>query len=165
MNKISILEFDKENMKFSSGHFTMYSKSQREKLHGHNFRVYVSLKILINANVNGMHCDYRIYKNKIYHICQLLDEAFLLPSKSKYLQLKCKGDYLFAIFNNEKIPFLKKDVIILPIENVTVEELSKWFIKMLVNNDEYLNNKMVREVTVRISSMPGQSGSSTWNNR
>ncbi len=165
MDSISIIEFDKEYMKFSSGHFTIFSNEKREKLHGHNFRVYVSFKIILNNNSNGLNYDYRIYKDKIYNICQQLDESFLLPSKSKYLHLESDGEYLYAFFNKEKIPFLKKDVVILPIENITVEELSRWFVEALIKDDEYLNNKEVREVMVRISSTPGQSGASTWINQ
>ncbi|EQD50251.1 hypothetical protein B1A_13514, partial [mine drainage metagenome] len=31
------VDLSKERMKFSAGHFTVFSASERENLHGHNF--------------------------------------------------------------------------------------------------------------------------------
>ena len=40
--RTTTLELYKEEMKFSAGHFTIFSATERENLHGHNFSVYVA---------------------------------------------------------------------------------------------------------------------------
>ena len=43
MNDTVTIRLAKENMKFSAAHFTIFSASERERLHGHNFRVEVDI--------------------------------------------------------------------------------------------------------------------------
>lgn len=154
MTKIVTLELFKENMKFSAGHFTIFSATERESLHGHNYQVYCALKVLIEDN--GLSFDYRLYKAKLRELCLKLDQTFLLAGQSKFARIEEEGDYLYFHFNQEKIPFLKKDVTVLPIKNVTVEELSEWFVKELSKEVETLKEHHIKNITVKVFSGPGQ---------
>ena len=147
-------------MKFSAGHFTIFSATERENLHGHNFNVYISL----TANIleNGMCFDYGIYKKRINDLCREWNEIVILPGQSKYLKISEEDNYIYAYFNNEKIPFLKRDVIILPIENATVEDFSYLMLNKLISNPEELNSFQIKEITVKVFSGPGQCGSANW---
>src|SRR5262245_19667496 len=120
MVRLITLELFKEDMKFSAGHFTIFSATERENLHGHNFRVHVA----IDAEVleNGMCFDYGVYKQRIRDLCAAWDEVTLLPLHSPHLQIEEADGYIHAIFNGERIPFLRRDVLLLPIVNATVEE-------------------------------------------
>jgi 6-pyruvoyltetrahydropterin/6-carboxytetrahydropterin synthase len=109
----------------------------------------------VNADL-GMTFDYREYKKKIVKLCKSLNEYFLLPGASKYLQINNDGLNLKAVFNKEEIPFLSKDVKILPISNITVEELSHWFLLQLTD----VGASEINKLRVDVSSGPGQSGSS-----
>src|ERR1700733_14017533 len=137
MTRLSTIELFKERMGFSAGHFTIFSATLREKLHGHNYQLYISLTTEVNEKY-GLTFDYRNYKNILYQKCRDLNETFLLPKFSPYLILEENKNYLYAIFNNERIPFLKTDVIVLPITNVTVEELSQWFLQELMANSDLM---------------------------
>ncbi len=154
------IELFKEGMKFSAGHFTIFSATERENIHGHNFNVYISL----TANIleNGMCFDYGIYKKRITDLCKKWNEIFILPSKSKYLKIEETDTYTYAYFNDEKIPFLKRDVLILPIENATLEDFSYLMLENLISNKEELENFQIKEITVKVFSGPGQCGSSSW---
>lgn len=156
------IELFKEGMKFSAGHFTIFSATERENLHGHNFNVYISL----TANIleNGMCFDYGIYKKRVNSLCKEWNEIVLLPGNSKYLKIEETEDFIYAHFNNEKIPFLKRDVLILPIENATVEDFSYLILKKLISNQEEINNFQIKDITVKVFSGPGQCGSSSWTN-
>lgn len=160
MGNLTTIELHKENMKFSAGHFTVFSATEREPLHGHNYNVYVALTTIVEEN--GLSFDYRYYKNKIYQLCKELNQTFLLPTKSAYVTLQEKGEQIYALFNKERIPFLKTDVTLVDINNITVEELSNWFVEHLTQDEKVLAQHNIQEILVKVFSGPGQSGSATW---
>ncbi len=157
---LSTVELQKENMKFSAGHTTIFSATEREPLHGHHYTVYLGLTTWVEDN--GMTFDYRYYKNKIRELCDVLDQTFLMPGHSPYLQQDEDEAYYYFTFNHKKIPFLKEDVTILPVTNVTVEELSRWFVMALMKDSDELSKHRVEKLVVKVFSAPGQSGSHTW---
>lgn len=162
MSRLSLIELHKENMKFSAGHFTIFSATHREKLHGHNYTSYCSLETWVGEN--GLEFDYRFYKARIYELCRQLNESFLLAGNSPHLKFEEHPDHYWIYFDKEKLFFNKRDVVVLPITNVTVEELSLWFLKQLTSNPAQLTEHQIKKVTVKIASSPGQSGSACWEN-
>lgn len=154
------LELAKEDMKFSAGHFTIFSASERERLHGHNFSVQVSVDAIMQSN--GMGFDYGIYKRRIRELCDAWDEYFILPTRSPYLNIEEAGEWLYAHFNGQKIPFLRSDVLLLPIENATVEEFSQLFLERLKGDSEEIERLGIQALTVKVFSGPGQCGVSFW---
>lgn len=160
MKKQTTIELFKEGMKFSAGHFTIFSATERENIHGHNFNVYVSL----TANIlgNGMCFDYGIYKERITKFCKEWNEIFILPEKSPFLTIEEDENYIYGIFNNERIPFLKRDVLILPIENATLEEFSTLMLAKLIKGEDELNKFEINEVIVKVFSGPGQCACAIW---
>ncbi len=95
-------------------------------------------------------------------LCAELDRHFLLPAHSPYLQLEDTTDYCIAHFNGKKIPFLKEDVIILPLTNITIEELSNWFLEKMLADKTELNEHGIHGITVKVYNGPGQSCGSRW---
>lgn len=161
MRDITTIELTKENFEFAAGHFTIFSPTVRERLHGHNFRVTAK----IDANVSpdrGMAFDYGVYKFILRNLCKELDSYFLLPSESPYLRIEEEGDYYYAYFHEDKIPFLKKDVLILPVRNISVEELAKWFVMRLSSDEESVSTYGVVGFYIQVFSGPGQSASASW---
>jgi 6-pyruvoyltetrahydropterin/6-carboxytetrahydropterin synthase len=157
VTRLATVDIHAEEHSFSAGHFTIFSATQREDLHGHNYNVTVSMQVEINDN--GMAFDYRVYKNKLQQLCQQLDRRFLLAGQSNYLRIEDTGEMWIAHFNQERIPFLKRDVLILPICNVTIEELSHWFLGQLTQNKEELKTHGVQHIIVKVLNGPSQSGS------
>ncbi len=160
MNAYTVIELNKEYMGFDAAHFTIYSATHRERLHGHNFSVYASLTAKVNDN--GMTFDYALYKQKIRLLCDELSQYTLIAENSPYLRLEEDGDYLYAHFDQEKIPFLKKDVQRLPLRNITVEELSRWFVEKLTADTQSLELYGISRIIIKVCSAPGQCGSSEW---
>jgi 6-pyruvoyltetrahydropterin/6-carboxytetrahydropterin synthase len=157
---LTTVELQKESMKFSAGHTTIFSKTDREPLHGHMYAVYLALTTEVEEN--GMTFDYRYYKEKIHVLCKYLNQTFLMPQFSPFLEYSEDEQYLYFTFNHKKIPFLKEDVTILPVTNITVEELSKWFVQELVADKKELENNRIQKLIVKVFSAPGQSASHTW---
>lgn len=157
MGRMTKIELFKENFKFSSAHFTIFSDKERENIHGHNFTV----KVIVFAEVNhfGMTFDYGLLKKKIVKKCKELNEKFLAPSKCPFLKVEKDENYTYLIFHNEKIPFLERDIKFLPIQNTTVEDLSDWFLSEL-ESDEEVKGFGLKKMEVQVFSGPGQCGAS-----
>ncbi len=160
INRTTTLELFQENMKFSSGHFILLSETEREPYHGHNFRVYLAITTAVGKS--GISFDFRLYKRKVCELCSHLDHSFLIPSQSNFLKIKENGDQYEVCFNQEKLVFLKKDVTLLPIRNISVEELSYWFITNLTEDTQTLAKHEVSKLVVKVSSDNTQSGSACW---
>ena len=160
MSRLAIVELHKNELHFSAGHFTIFSATERENLHGHNYELSVELHVLLPGN--GLAFDYRVYKNKLMTVCQQLDRRFLLPQQSKYLKLEEKNEMVYAHFNQERIPFLKRDVVILPVCNITIEELSHWFLLELIRDEVELRRHKIQGIVLKVFNGPGQAGAAHW---
>ena len=68
---------------------------------------------------------------------------------------------LWVHFHEEKIPFLRKDVTLLPISNVTVEELSRWLVEQLIAETDFTSYQ-IQHILLKVYSAPGQSASTEW---
>lgn len=158
--RTTTIEIAKENLKFSAAHFTIFSANDRERLHGHNFKVRASLEAPVDEN--GMCFNYQEIKSRLRSQCEALDEYVLLPGQSPYLSITEEQSIYQATYGEEVLPFLKSDTIILPIRNTTVEELSEYFLQQLISQDSFFYENDVHYLTIGVSSGDGQWGSSTW---
>jgi 6-pyruvoyltetrahydropterin/6-carboxytetrahydropterin synthase len=82
MERLATLYIDKEAHKFSAAHYTIFSATERERLHGHNFSV--SAMIAAPMGENGFAADYNVYKRRIKTLCDELDEYLILPANSPH---------------------------------------------------------------------------------
>jgi len=157
---LTTVELHKESMKFSAGHTTIFSATDREPLHGHMYTVYLALTTWVEEN--GMTFDYRYYKKRIHALCDQLNQIFLMPQHSPFLEYAEDKEYYYFTFNHKKIPFLKEDVKLMPMTNITVEELSRWFVNELIKETAELDKHRIEKIVVKIFSAPGQSASHEW---
>ncbi len=157
MTRETTLYIDKEAHKFSAAHFTIFSATERERLHGHNYSV--SARIVAPMGPNGFSADYNVYKKQLKQLCDQLDEYMLLAGESPYQQLAWSGDEIHVTFAGKTLKFLADETIVLPILNVTVEELAHYLLAELLatNRDDSLI-----EVELGVSSGPGQTGLAIW---
>lgn len=160
MSRLATVELNKEELNFSAGHFTIFSATDREDLHGHNYTLQAIFHILIDHN--GLSFDYRFYKKKLIALCKMLDRRFLLPAESQYLKLEDTGKMWLAHFGDEAIPFLKRDVVILPICNITIEELSHWFLQQLLQDAAEIEKHQIQSIEIKVFNGPAQAGGSKW---
>jgi 6-pyruvoyltetrahydropterin/6-carboxytetrahydropterin synthase len=159
----STLALFKEEMKFSAGHFTIFSATERENLHGHNFRVFVELTATVGPD--GMISNYGPYKQYLRQMCDAWNETFLLPEHSAHLKIERDGDEVRAHYDGTILRFLARDVTVIPVANVTIEELARLFGERLIETAETLEADGVDTVVVKVASGPGQSASWSWTAR
>jgi 6-pyruvoyltetrahydropterin/6-carboxytetrahydropterin synthase len=157
---LSTIELQKESMKFNAGHTTIFSATEREHLHGHLYAVYLALTTWVEDN--GMVFDYRYYIDRVHQLCRTLNQTFLIPERSPFLQKTEDEQYYYFLFNHKKIPFLKEDVTLMPLANITIEELSRWFVQQLIENQAELHSHRIEKLVIKVFSAPGQSASHEW---
>lgn len=159
-NRLTTIEISKESFKFSAAHFTVFSATERERLHGHNFKV--RAEVVAPVDDNGLCFNYQEIKRRLKQICDELDEYVLLPGDSPYLEVEQNSDLIYVRFADQTMQFLTSDTQVLPIRNTTVEELSNLIMQRLFSQDDFLTANQVQSVKVSVSSGDGQWGSSVW---
>jgi 6-pyruvoyltetrahydropterin/6-carboxytetrahydropterin synthase len=157
MEQLTTLYIDKEKHKFSAAHYTIFSATERERLHGHNYSV--SAKIVAPMGDNGFSADYNVYKNRLAALCDGLDEYMLLAGDSPHQQIAQEGEYYRVSYAGEVMLFLRSDTLVLPIRNATVEEFSSYLLKQLLQDSE---GDDLREIELCVASGPGQKGCASW---
>ena len=153
------ISITKEALHFAAAHFTIFSATERENLHGHNFQV--AAEIDADVGEDGLAFDYNLIKRTLQTLCDGLDERTLLPRRSPHLAITEERGYVVACFNGERIPFLPRDVLTLPVANITVEALADWLGAELLKDPRIAALDMQR-LTVKVSSGAGQWAQSSF---
>ena len=159
MVRRATIDIAKEDMHFSAAHFTIFSARRRENLHGHDF--FVAATATGPVGDDGLCFDYNALKSPLRALCEVLDETVLLPAHSPHLRLCEDEEQVAARFADEWLTFLRRDVRVLPVRNITVEELAAWFLATLLADVEVLALP-IDALTVRVSSGPGQWAGVEW---
>ena len=157
MARLTTLYIDKEAHKFSAAHFTIFTATERERLHGHNYSV--SARIVAPMGDNGFSADYNVYKRRIADLCKPLDEYMLVAGDSPHQIIEERGDEYWVTFAGRTLKFLRDETRLLPVVNVTVEELAHYLLAELILLSE---GEGLVEVELGVSSGPGQTGSAIW---
>ena len=162
MMQSTTIEISKEYLHFAAAHFTLFSDTERENLHGHNFQVTLDAEAPIAED--GLTFDYNILKKALKQMCDDLDEQVIMPTQSPHLQIESDDQYTYAVFNGERIPFLERDLTLLPIRNVTVEELAHYLLDTLLKRQE-IQALDIRQMVLKCASGEGQWASASWSNQ
>ena len=72
--RLTTLHIEKEAHKFSAAHYTIFSATERERLHGHNY--FVSVRIVATMGDNGFSADYNVSRVGIRRI-ETLTQKYL----------------------------------------------------------------------------------------
>ena len=158
----TVIELNRNDMKFSVAHFTIFSETSRERVHGHNFYLSVLCKTFIKAG--GVSFDYRELRRFLLEKCHFLNERFLLAKNSPYLKVEFlpEKESVKITFNKKEMILLEEDVLLLPLENISSESLSYWFLDNLLGEKEFLKKNDISMIEVKVSTTTGQSSSSKW---
>ena len=112
------------------------------------------------VGAEGLSFDYGFYKKEIEGLCEELDEYFLLPEHNPHLQLQPKGEQVQCTFAGKEFVLLAEDVKILPVSNITVEEMSRWMAGRLQQTcGASFASHGITACSLEVASGPGQSAS------
>lgn len=152
------IEISKEYLHFAAAHFTIFSATERENLHGHNFHVTLDATAAIAED--GLTFDYNLLKNALKALCDELDELVLMPEASPHIQVEADDHYIYILFADERIPFLRRDLKLLPIRNVSVEELARYLLARLRAHTSIIDLD-ISHMVLRCASGAGQWASAS----
>lgn len=157
MNSWSIV-LNKEYFKFSCAHFLIFPDGSKERLHGHNYQV--TAEIEGDLTEQGLVIDFLDAKPVVRELCDSLDEHWLVPSEHPELAIEETGDgHRRITYRGCRYEVPAAEVLLLPINNTSVENLATWFGDTLRERlVERFGDTQVRRLRVAISETSGQSG-------
>jgi 6-pyruvoyltetrahydropterin/6-carboxytetrahydropterin synthase len=117
----------KDYLVFSSAHFITFRGHQCETLHGHNYRVGVTVEGSVDDECLFV-VDFSILKRLVRTLTDEIDHKVLLPAKNPKLGFRDSGqqrevDY----FGEHTYTFPIVDCAMMPIENTTAEMIAQYF--------------------------------------
>jgi len=146
----------KENMKFSSAHFTVFENSV-ERLHGHNYRVLLTIKG--TRLRGGLLVDFGLLKQEARALCDELDETLLLPGTCPDVELQKTDTEITVRCRGKRYVLPAEDCRILPIANVSCECLAEYFCQTLIERlRPQLRAAGVVSLAAVVEESPGQNG-------
>jgi 6-pyruvoyltetrahydropterin/6-carboxytetrahydropterin synthase len=121
----------KDYLVFSSAHFITFAGHRCEGLHGHNYRVRVTLEGGLNQEAWFVF-DFVELKRTMKRLCDEIDHLVLLPMQSDRVKVIEEGEIVrVSVDGNPRYLFPRKDCSLLPIPNTTVEMLATFLVGRL----------------------------------
>jgi 6-pyruvoyltetrahydropterin/6-carboxytetrahydropterin synthase len=140
---------------------TVFPDGSKERLHGHNFNVSVALD-LEEVGIEKL-LDLGIVKKAVEAQCREWNEHLLLGTKNPKLELvRTDGEVEFRLCGKRYV-VPAEDVVLLPVDNVVVENLSVEFARRVVERlGSALTPGVVSGIEVEVREARGQGGSYAW---
>ena len=152
------IQIDKEYLKFSAAHFLIFPDGTAERLHGHNYRVYVEIQA--NLSPHGLVLDFLQAKPVVRELVDELDEHWIIPDQHSDLKHSLREDGVMEVrYKDRYYAAPSEDVLVLPINNTSAENLSAWLGGELVKRLEARFPELeLLGLEVRVEETPGQRG-------
>lgn len=154
---LTTLHLAKENFKFSSAHFLIFDDKNAEKLHGHNYQVAVDIEVgESDLGAKGFFVDFNVFKKEIKRRLDQWDERVLLPELHPDMKFLRNGASLEVRFRERFYVFPADEVVLLPVTNTSVEQLSKMLAEEFFKT---FRPHRVAGLTVSVEETRGQGAS------
>lgn len=152
------IEIQKEYFKFSAAHFLIFPDGSAERLHGHNYRVFVEIDGSLSDC--GLVIDFKTIKPVVRELLDGLDEHFLIPGEHSSLTWKEQADGNVEVrYQDRRYSMPAGDVIVLPINNTSSENLATFVGRELRKRlEENFGDVWVRALRVSVEETAGQRG-------
>jgi 6-pyruvoyltetrahydropterin/6-carboxytetrahydropterin synthase len=152
------IELEKEYFKFSAAHFLIFPDGSSERLHGHNYRVRVEIEGELSRH--GLVLDFKMVKPVVRELCDELDEHWIVPGEHPVLKWRRRDDGVTEIeYRGLKYSAPSTDVIVLPINNSSSENLARWFAgELRTRLTRRFADLALRRLRVSVEETAGQAG-------
>ena len=152
------IDLQKEYFKFSAAHFLIFPDGSAERLHGHNYRVRVRLGAELSPF--GLVLDFKAVKPVVREICDRLDEHWLVPGEHAELRADRRADGTTEVRYRDRVYTApSEDVLVLPINNTSSENLAAWFGRELAAElGRRFPEVPVTRLSVGVEETTGQQG-------
>ena len=142
----------REQYKFSCAHMTVFPDGTKERLHGHNYTIAVAIDV-DSVALDAM-IPFTPIKQALSQLCAEYKERVLLAEKNPHFRIVRDDGELEFTLCGERYVLPREDALLLPIDNISVEQLAQHIAGILKAKLAVL---AAPEVTVEES--PGQGSS------
>ena len=152
------IDLYKEYFKFSAAHFLIFPDGSAERLHGHNYQVTAEIEAVLTRF--GIVIDFKQVKPVVRELVDELDEHWLLPGEHPVLAIEARTDGVTEVrYEGRYYAAPSEDVIVLPINNTSSENLAGWLGRELRTRlARRFEDIQVRRLRVAVEETRGQSG-------
>ena len=147
----------KDYLVFASAHFITFAGHRCEGLHGHNYRVRVTIEGALNEEAWFVF-DFVELKGIMKKLCDEIDHLVLLPLESDRVGVVEDGEIVrVSVDGKPRYTFPRRDCALLPIPNTTVEMLAKMLTSRLKAELEKLGARGMTAIDMEVEENFGQT--------
>ena len=147
----------KDYLVFASAHFITFAGHRCEGLHGHNYRVRVTIDGALDDE-SWFVFDFVILKKIMRGLCDEIDHKVLLPLENPKIQIVEEGDSVNVAYEGKpRYVFPRKDCSLLPVPNTTVEMLAELLVTRLRAELEKMGARGLTAIEMEVEENFGQS--------
>ncbi len=156
MTEIFEARVTKDSLVFSAAHFITFNGNICERLHGHNWRLDVS--VTGDLDENGYVFDFIAMRDACQNIVQELDHTVLLPESHNEIKVETSKDgrEVTATFEERRWVFPSEDCCILPVANTTAELIARWIGGRLMEGLKLQTATGIQSLSVSVEENFGQ---------
>jgi 6-pyruvoyltetrahydropterin/6-carboxytetrahydropterin synthase len=151
------IQVAKDYLKFSAAHFLIFPDGTAERLHGHNYKVYV--EVHSGLDPHGLVVNFKEIKPIVRTLSDSLDEHVIMPGRHPALAVERVGEVMEIRYRERRYSIPADEVIVLPVSNTSAENLASWIGREL---HERLRAKWpglrVAKLVVGVEETTGQRG-------
>ncbi|MEZ6129873.1 MAG: 6-pyruvoyl tetrahydropterin synthase family protein [Planctomycetaceae bacterium] len=146
----------KDSLVFSAAHFITFNGNVCERLHGHNWRLDVTVSGGLDENFYVF--EFIALRDACQELVSQLDHKVLLPERhhSIHVETSPDGREVTARFESRRWVFPVEDCQLLPIENTTAELIAHWIGRQLRDRLNLTPAEQIHELRVSVEENFGQ---------
>lgn len=153
------VQVSKDYLVFASAHFITFRGHQCESLHGHNYRVGISVSGSVDNECLFV-LDFSVLKRIVRSLVDQIDHKVLLPTQNPKLAYRHEAGMVHVdYFGKPTYVFPESDCALLPIQNSTAEMLAQYLglgVRDALESEGYTH---LTEMELEVEENFGQSAS------
>jgi len=147
----------KESLRFSAAHFLTLPGHVCERLHGHNYRVAVTVDGSIDP-ATGFVVDFAVLKRVVREIIDPLDHRLLVPANNPALTIRREGDRTLVDYEQPAWLVAPTDhVCLVPVAQTTAEVMAEWMAAQVWDLLRRDRNPGLTRLVLELEESTGQS--------
>lgn len=156
MSESYLVRLEKEYHVFSAAHFITFDGNVCERIHGHNYRVWVEVEGPLDENQYVI--DFIALRDALKAITDTLDHHVLLPTTHPLIRVVSQEREVEVTFEDRRWVFPREDCVLLPVSNTTAELIARHIGRQLLDDLERRAGRRPQVVRVAVDENHGQWG-------
>lgn len=147
----------KESLRFSAAHFLTLPGHVCERLHGHNYRVAVTVEGPVDA-ATGFVVDFAVLKRIVQGVIEPLDHRVLLPGANSALRIReADGQMIVDYTRPGWLVVPAAHACVVPVAQSTAEVLAEWIAGQVWTELRGAGNTALTRMVLELEESTGQS--------